>query len=137
MRADQRELISELAALPGLAECDARELRQLATAGRAVRLPAGWSVVQERTPADTSYLILSGTVAVTVGGEQVARLGAGDVFGEVGPLSGRLRNATVTSTSPLRVLCLPGSELSVLVAKQPHVADVLMAGYRRRVGSGV
>lgn len=137
MRADQRELVSELAALPGLAECDAHEIRQLAATGRPVRLPAGWSVVQERTPADTSYLILSGTVAVTVGGEQVARLGVGDVFGEVGPLSGRLRNATVTSTSPLRVLCLPGSELAALVAKQPHVGDVLLAGYRRRTASTV
>ena len=134
MRADVADVVDALRDLPGLADCSATELRQLAGTGRAVRLPADWTVVQERTPGDCCYLVLDGLVEVTVAGERVAELGPGTVFGEVALLSARLRNASVTTRTPARLLVLAAAELQSLLSRQPHLADVLLADYRRRAG---
>ncbi len=37
-------------------------------------------------------------------GEEVARLGAGDFFGEIGVLKSERRTATVTADTPMRLL---------------------------------
>lgn len=131
-RNERRELEAELAALPTLAECGPREVQQLAAAGTAVRLPAGWSVIAEGTPGDTCYLLLAGEMTVTVGGNQVATLSQGALFGEVGLLDHRLRGATVTCVSQVRVLSMSYAALEPLLGREPHLADALLADYRRR-----
>ena len=134
MRTDLSDVVEDLRDLPGLADCSLVELRHLARTGRAVRLPADWTVVQERTPGDCCYLILDGLVEVTVAGDRVAELGPGTVFGEVALLSARLRNASVTTRTPARLLVLAAAELQTLLNREPHLADVLLADYRRRAG---
>lgn len=131
-RAERRELEQTLAALPPLSGCADKEIRHLAEAGRAVRLPAHWSLIAERTPGDTCYLLLEGEATVTSSGQQIATLTPGTLFGEVGLLDHRLRSATVTSTTPVRVLSLPYSSLEPLLTREPHLAEVLLADYHRR-----
>ncbi len=95
-------------------------------------LPASWSVIAERTPADSSYVLLSGEVLVRAAGRDVATLGAGSLFGETGLLGKQLRTATVTTLTRVRLLAIPYGELEQLLGAQPHLADALLADYRRR-----
>ena len=53
-------------------------------AGTFVTLPADWSPIWEKTPADKAYILLSGEVSVRRDGKEIARLGPGEIFGEAG-----------------------------------------------------
>ncbi len=58
---------------------------------------------------DYSYdliVIETGTADVIKGGEVIGSLGPGDVFGEMGMLSGARRMADVIATSPMRLITL-------------------------------
>ena|ERR1700730_5716323 len=58
---------------------------------------------------DYSYdliVIETGTADVIKGGEVIGSLGPGDVFGEMGMLSGSRRTADVIATSPMRLITL-------------------------------
>jgi CRP-like cAMP-binding protein len=79
------------------------------------RLPAGHVLVTEGKRNVQFILIESGTVSVTRGAEQIARLGAGDFVGEVSLLGDGVANATVTTTTPLDGYVSTSSEFAELL----------------------
>lgn len=103
-RREDTLLFEAIAASPLLAECTAVEIRELIRRGAETHVPAGWTLMHEETPSDACYLIVDGEAAVRVHGEVVATLRRGDVVGEVGVARSRLRNASVTATTPLHLL---------------------------------
>src|SRR5204863_8309043 len=113
-------------------------------AGRYVTLPADWSVIWERTPADKAYLIVDGEVSVRKGGVEVARLGPGDVIGEIAIVNHKLRTASVVSLTPLEVIHFTRESLEELLESVPSfgaalrgtTADRLEADEQNRGGSG-
>lgn len=104
-----------------------RELRRLVRTADRVSLPANWPLIHERTPGDACYILLSGSVAVYSGREQVARLGPGDVAGDVALRQGRLRSATVSTVEPIELLRIEGSDLTRLLDELPALRDALEA----------
>ncbi|MCW2847146.1 MAG: putative transcriptional regulator, Crp/Fnr family [Marmoricola sp.] len=96
-----------LRAVPGLSDEDAETVW---SQGRVVTVPAGWSMVHEKEPPDSAYLILEGRVEVTLNKQSVTELGPGDFVGEIGPIARRLRTATVTAREPLLTLTFPAAD---------------------------
>ena len=109
----------QLRRLGTFAEATDRELRRIADAGRVVAVPQDWSMIWERTPADKAYVVLAGDLDVRRKGEVVARLGAGDVVGEVAIVENRLRNATVVAATRLEVLHFTKDAVETLYADIP------------------
>jgi CRP/FNR family transcriptional regulator, cyclic AMP receptor protein len=109
----------QLRRLGTFAEATDRELRRIAVAGRVVTVPQNWSVIWERTPADKAYVVLDGDLDVRRKGEVVARLGSGDVVGEVAIVENRLRNATVVAATRLEVLHFTKDAVEKLYADIP------------------
>ena len=73
----------------------------------------GEDVVRQGDVADALYVIYSGTLKVMSRRQdndqiELASLGPGDYFGEIGLLQGIPRTATVTATSPGRLLRIAG-----------------------------
>jgi CRP-like cAMP-binding protein len=69
---------------------------------------------------DYSYdliVIDTGTADVIKGGEVIGALGPGDVFGEMGMLSGGRRMADVIATSPMRLITLSKWDLKRISAE--------------------
>jgi CRP-like cAMP-binding protein len=58
---------------------------------------------------------------VTRGGDHIADLGPGDVFGEAGMLDDEMRSATVTATSPLKLISMGHFEVQRLKKDAPEV----------------
>src|SRR3546814_15207068 len=76
------------------------ELELLHAHGTRVTVPQGWSLMWERTPADKTYLIVAGEVAIRRHNVEVARLGPGDVVGEMAVVTQNLRTAPVDAATP-------------------------------------
>lgn len=95
------------------------ELRRIVRAGTRVSLPESWPLIHERTPGDACYILLAGTVAIYAGREQVARLGPGEVVGELALTTGRLRSATVSTLEPVDLLRIEGTALESLLRELP------------------
>jgi CRP/FNR family transcriptional regulator, cyclic AMP receptor protein len=68
------------------------------------------------------FVLRSGAATVTVDGDELRALGAGDFFGELALLGDGRRTATVTTTSPAQVLVLFGTEFRRLQQEHPEVA---------------
>jgi CRP-like cAMP-binding protein len=112
-----RELIEELRASADLAGVGDKDLKALAGAGVVVNQPEGWAVIREGTPGDAAYVLLEGAVEVVRQGKVLAALPVGAVFGEAAVLQRALRNASVVTSVPSRLLHLHGDGLVKLLEK--------------------
>src|SRR4051812_9022910 len=109
------------------------EIHQVVDASTYLTVPANWALMVEQQPADKAYLILSGEVSVRRHGEQVARLGAGEVIGEMALVNHKLRSATVVADTPLEVLHFTDETVAALTAKIPRFRDALMGAVQERI----
>lgn len=125
----------ELEHLHRLEDLSNKDLKKVIDKGRHVRLPANWSLIWEKTPADKAYLIVDGEVSVRRGREEVATLGPGDVIGEMAIVGHKLRNASVVSLTPLEVIHFTKESLQELLEEVPAFADALRATTTDRLGS--
>lgn len=127
MNDDTSTLVAALRGLATFAGASDRDLRSIASAGSLVTVPEGWSLIWERTPADKAYVVLAGEVDVRRGRDVVARLGAGDVVGEVAIVEHRLRTATVVAATRLEVLHFTREAVERLYAEVPAFRAALDA----------
>jgi CRP-like cAMP-binding protein len=102
----------------------------------------GEVVIRQGDAADRFYVIAEGEFLVTqrpegaataeTGAEAVElrRMGPGEVFGEIGLLSGVARTATVTATSAGTLLALDGPDFLELVGSGPGLTSRLLDLHR-------
>lgn len=115
---------AELAAfrsIPLFSKLPEVDLAKIAALSREVTYGAGERIVEEGTPGNTFCLIRRGIVSVVRGeGSQharvVARLGAGDCFGETAMLKDGVRTATVQATTETVVVELASESFEHVVA---------------------
>ena len=117
--------VSQLKSIPLFADVPDDALRRVATFAELESHPEGAAVVKEGGYANDFYAIDDGTAAVERGGERIAELGPGDVFGEQALLEGEQRSATVAATSPLRVIKIAHWELDKMKRDMPEVVGEL------------
>ena len=110
------------------------EIQLIADHGTPVTIPANWSLIWEKTPADKAYIILDGEVSVRIGGQEIARLGPGDTVGEAAIMAHRLRSASVVSLTPLKVLHFTADAVRELVDAVPTFRIALEQTTADRLG---
>lgn len=71
-----------------------------------LEVPQGSVLIKQGDDGNEFYVIVTGSVSVTVDGKQVATLGVGDYFGEMALLRSEPRTATITAATPLSVLMI-------------------------------
>ena len=117
--------VSLLKTIPLFADVPEDKLRKIAPFAETDEFAEGQVVVKEGGYSNHFYAIEDGTAKVERGGEQIADLGPGDVFGEQGLLEKQERSATVTATSRLRVIKIEHWELSRMRKEMPEVVEEL------------
>lgn len=132
--APQPEKLERLNRLDSLSNED---LTRVIAAGRHVHLPADWSLIWEKTPADKAYLIVDGEVSVRKAGQEIAKLGPGDVIGEMAIVGYKLRSATVVSLTPLEVIHFTKESLRELLDSVPAFGAALRDTTAERLGEPV
>jgi NADH dehydrogenase len=97
---------------------------------------AGQPIIIQGELADAFYVIVRGTVEVVRhenGHERaLARLGAGDSFGELGLLRHQRRSATVRAVEPVDVIALGRSDFDLLAGTWKHLNESLAEVARER-----
>jgi len=122
--------------VPLFAGLPARERREIASWMTERLLDAGDSIVVEGREGVGFFVIEAGTARVSVGGEDVRRLGPGDFFGEIALISGSPRSATVTAETPLRCWGLTSWDFRPLVQKDATVAWILLETLAKMLAEG-
>ena len=74
-----------------------------------------------------------GSVRVTRGGKNVRELGAGDFIGEIALVSDVPRTATVTATSPVRLLVITDRAFRGLIEQMPSIATKVLQSLGQRL----
>jgi CRP/FNR family transcriptional regulator, cyclic AMP receptor protein len=121
------EIVAALQAQSAFKDCSKEDLEDLATHSNHTSVPKNWSLIQQETPADAAYVILSGEADVSVKGEKVASITAGAVVGEAGLAGHKLRNATVTSRTELDLLHMTEGQFAGLINRRPNLKAVFLA----------
>jgi CRP/FNR family cyclic AMP-dependent transcriptional regulator len=125
--------VETLKKVPLFADLDDRELARLANEFKERTFAAGSTVVSEGATGAAFFVIASGEASVSVGGDERARLGAGDHFGEIALLDEGIRSATVTAETELRCYGLAPWDFRPFVEEHPQVAWKLLQALARRL----
>ena len=114
--------LDHLAQVPLFADCTKKQLQQVAAASVELSIDAGKVLAREGEPGHECFVIIEGTASVTRKGETLATLGANDVVGELAPLTGGPRTATVTADTALQLLVISQQEFAGLLDEVPGLA---------------
>jgi CRP/FNR family transcriptional regulator, cyclic AMP receptor protein len=113
--------VADLDRIPLFAGLPRRERSVVAEHADEVHIDEGARIVEEGALAYEMFVIMSGSADVIHDDEVIARMGPGDVVGEIGVLKTHIRTATVVATSPIDAVVLYGPEVTALKANMPHV----------------
>jgi CRP/FNR family transcriptional regulator, cyclic AMP receptor protein len=106
--------------------------RNIAQHADEVDASEGTELVRQGDFAYEFFVIEEGTAEVVRDGERVAELGPGDFLGEMGIVDHSVRNATVVTTSPARLIVMSEQSLRFIRASNPTVADRITAAVEER-----
>ncbi len=140
VRAEVR-LRTELSRLPGFLHLAPAEVERLRSACAEVALAEGAEVVGEGGSDDALYVIRTGSCTVqrlSPDGDQqeLATLSPGDHFGEVAPLLGVARTASVLAAEPATLLRLDGEAVRQVLLDNFVAALRLQRGFSQVYGDG-
>jgi CRP/FNR family transcriptional regulator, cyclic AMP receptor protein len=103
-----------------LAEISDRDFEWLLSAGKSKQVAAGTVLIYENEPINALYIVLKGTLAVSVealGGVELARLGSGEIVGEMSFVDARRPSATVKAVDDSVVWSIPRSQLAAKLSQ--------------------
>ena len=90
-------------------------------------------VCEEGSASETMFFIESGSVSVAKQGVTLARLDAGDYFGEMSLITGDPRNATVTTLQPSVLLEVSAPAFHVIIERSPLAMRNLLRTFDTRL----
>lgn len=138
MRTDAK--IQRLAGIGLFSRSSPRHLERIAQLCTEVEVPAGRVLCREGEAGHEFFVIESGSVSVSTGGQDVATLGPGDFFGELALLDAGPRTATVTAATDAQLLVVSRQEFAGLLEEEPLVAVRMLpaigARLRQRTPAG-
>jgi CRP/FNR family cyclic AMP-dependent transcriptional regulator len=125
--------IELLKRVPLFAGCSKTELREIALSADELDLRDGHVLTKEGRPGREFFVLIEGTARVTKDGKKLAELSDGDWFGEIALLTHTPRTATVTATSPVRVLVITDRAFRRVVETMPRIALKVLASVGQRL----
>jgi CRP-like cAMP-binding protein len=122
VRLGKNQKVELLKRTPLFAGCSKAELGALAITADEIDLRSDSVLTKEGKSGREFFVLIDGTVRVTRNGKKLGDLGSGDWFGEIALLTKTPRTATVTTTSPVRVLVITDRAFRRVVEAMPSIA---------------
>jgi CRP/FNR family transcriptional regulator, cyclic AMP receptor protein len=135
MRLGKNSKAAAISRVPLFAKCSKRQLLEIAQLADEIDLPAGRTLTKEGAHGREFFVILEGSADVRRNGQVIASLCGGDFFGEIALITDVPRTATVTATTPVRVLVLPTREFRQLLRTSPDIQGNVLQAVAERVSA--
>ena len=119
--------------VPLFSGCTKAELRELAVVADEVSVGEGAVLTKEGSTGREFFVLVEGTARVSRGGRKLSDLAGGDWFGEIALLTNAPRTATVTASSPVRVLVIGDRRFQSAVETMPSIAIKVLASVGDRL----
>lgn len=133
MRLHKDAKIDLLKDVPLFANCSKAELQQIAQLADELDLGEGATLIREGERGREFIVVAEGTVRVTRGGKTLRELGSGDFIGEIALVADVLRTATVTATSPVRLLVVTDRAFRSVLEQMPSIATKVLQSLGERL----
>ena len=124
-----------LAALPSLASLTPGEIASVAGVASLLSVGAGHLLTRQGRRGFEFFIVLSGSARCTVDGEEVARFGPGDFFGEMSLLDDGPRSATVESSTPMDLAVVDSREFVGMLLEAPSLKTRMLVTMSDRLRS--
>jgi CRP-like cAMP-binding protein len=131
--AGREELIDAIAGFGLFADLTAPQLEGIAHTFEEAVFADGERVLRQGVKGAGFFVILDGEASVVVDGNERAKLGRGDFFGEVSILLGETPIADIVANRPLRCLVLAGPSVEAFLVAHPRVMFRMLQAQARRL----
>jgi CRP-like cAMP-binding protein len=122
-----------LARLSLFADLSPAQLKAIAHRFEEENFPEGARVLRKGLKGSALFVILQGEAVLIIDGQERARFGPGEYFGEISLLTGEEPNADIAAATLLRCLVIPGPEFEPFLIEHPHVTFRMLQAEARRL----
>ena len=125
----------QLQQIPLFASLSKSELKRLEQWTDEIDVPEGTELGREGSIGHEFCVIEDGAASVRQDGDEIAVLGPGDFFGEIGLLETARRTASVVATTPMRLIVMFERDFREMEREMPTVAAQVRQAIRDRLAS--
>jgi CRP-like cAMP-binding protein len=122
-QADKTEVLKKVPLFSNLSQ---RQLNLIAKHADEVTLPAGKVLAKQGEMGLEFLLLVEGNARVERSGKLIARLTAGDFFGEMSLIDGKPRTATVIAETPVTLLVIHRRSFHYLLDTIPRLSRKIL-----------
>ncbi len=123
---DAEARLAAIRDMPLFRHLNYKEQMAVLAIGHDAAFRPGQEVVVEGSVGEEMYVVVGGRVAVESGGVQVAELGKGGHFGEMGLVDNAPRSATVRAVEPTRCMVVRRQDMIQLMRREQQLAVKLL-----------
>jgi CRP/FNR family cyclic AMP-dependent transcriptional regulator len=125
--------IEALKKVPLFSHVSEDELRFVGSHTDEIDVEATRTLIRQGQPGDTFYVLLDGGADVVIDGQKRRTLHAGDFFGEISMLDRGPATATVTTTTPTRLMVMSHSQFRDAIKGNPDLLTHVLAAVAERL----
>jgi CRP-like cAMP-binding protein len=131
--AERPDIVERLAGLALFADLTPAQIAWIAHRFDEEVFAAGDRILRTGLSGSGLFVIVEGKAVVRIEGTVRVKFGPGDVFGEIGVLTGEPPNADVEAVTMLRCLQIPGAEAEGFLVEFPRVMFRMLQAEARRL----
>lgn len=131
--AERPDIVERLAGLALFADLSRTQVESIAHRFDERVFAEGERVLRTGLSGGALYVIIEGEAIIRIKGQERARFGSGEIFGEIGVLIGEPPNADVEAATLLRCIEIPGAEVEPFLVEFPRVMFRMLQTEARRL----
>jgi CRP-like cAMP-binding protein len=131
--ADRPAIVESLAGLTLFADLTPPQIESIAHRFEEQVFAKGQRILRTGLSGAGLFVIVDGQAVIRIDGQERARFGPGEVFGEIGVLTGEPPNADVEAATELRCLQIPPAEVEPFLVEFPKVMYRMLQAEARRL----
>jgi CRP-like cAMP-binding protein len=131
--AERPDIAERLAGLALFADLTPTQVEAIAHRFEEEVFAEGQRILRTGLSGAGLFVIVDGQAVIRIEGTERARFGPGEVFGEIGALTGEPPNADVEAATMLRCLQIPMGEVEAFLLEFPRVMFRMLQAEARRL----